>query len=64
MNKIVEIKNKIKQDIVNGIAPYRGLRGNGDIVSITHKEEKKILDLINVGKTNEEIISLYHQNLL
>lgn len=64
MNKIAEIKNKIKQDVVDGIAPYRGLHGNGDIVSITHKEEKKIFDLINIGKINEEIISLYHQNLL
>ena len=64
MNRINEIKNIIKEHIINNIAPYRGLNGNGEIVTLTHKEEEKVRNLINSGKTNKDIISLYHQGTL
>ena len=61
---MVEIKRILADHIKKGIAPFRGLHGNSEFVTLNYKEEKVVEKLLAENKSIDEIVSLFHQGKL
>jgi len=64
MDKLIEIKKIIADHINRGIASFRGLHGNGEMVTLDFEEEEEAKKLLAENKSVNEIISLFHQGKL